>query len=256
MLLKKICSKYSSTEKLLFDKKLLNKKLYGKVLLRNSNILSTTSCQLDDSFGNFNVSRSLLIKNIVYKKNVILSGRSFFLKDFVYLNRFNKYLKFKGLLAVNQTKLSFSNSFSKLLDKLQNFKRNSSMFVLSPIKGGFTCYSSGVIGFLPRSHLKLILLKIFNFFKQEIKYLRSPFYSINFVINKKQKIKIFSVLRTLFCWGQIALYSPHTHKNFSKTNKIRHFSKGLNFVFLVNKSKEKNSYGNKKEQKTSKRSKI
>jgi len=247
MILKKICSKNTPTEKTLFDKKILNKKLYGKVLLRYSNILQTTSCQLDDSFGILNVSTSLLTKNIVYKKKGISSGRSFFLKDFVYLNRFNKCLKFKGLLAVNQTKSSFSNSFSKFLDKLQNFKRNSSMFILSPIKGGFTCYSSGVIGFLPRSHLKLILLKIFNLFKQKIKYLRSPLYSINFLLNKEQKIKIFSVLRTLFCWGQIALYSPHTHKNFSKTNKIRHFSKGLNFVFLLNKPKDKNSYGDKKE---------
>lgn len=70
MILKKICSKDIPTEKILFDKRILNKKLYGKVLLRYSNILQTTSCQLDDSFGILNVSTSLLTKNIVYKKKV------------------------------------------------------------------------------------------------------------------------------------------------------------------------------------------
>ena len=247
MILKKLCLKNSLIEKNSFDKKLLNKKIYGKILVRSS-FLSPSSCLLDDNFSTYNFPRLSLTN-----KKTFLNGRSFFYKNFIYSNKFNNYLRFQGLLSTNKTNFSFSNSFSKFLDILKNTNLKPSLFVLSPIKGGFECYSSGVIGFLPRSQFNLLLFKISYFFK---KYKPNSGVSLTFIniliTNVSSSLKKFSVLRTLFCWGKITLYSPYKKKNFVKTNKIRHFSKGLNFVFLANKSKEKinNIYGNKKKQKT------
>ena len=59
-------------------------------------------------------------------------------------------LTFKSFNFNNKVKsFSIIDSFTNLFDVITNDSSNSIIF-LNPIKGGFTCYSSGVIGFLPR----------------------------------------------------------------------------------------------------------
>ena len=245
MILKKLCSKNSSLEKITFNKKLLNKKIYGKVLMRNQDFLQTTSCQLDNDYFTLSLTKSLSDKRIT------LSGGSLFYKEFLYSNRSNNYLKFNSLLTINQSKFSFSDSFSRFLDVLKNKKIKSNLFILNPIKGGFECYSSGVVGFLPRRQGNLVFFKIFYFFKRKLNTQTSLLSFLNLFLNKNHKIKKFSILKAMFCWGKITLYSPNKRKNFARSRKIRHLSKELNFVFLGNRLKKK--YEKENKQKTLKR---
>ena len=79
-------------------------------------------------------------------------------------------------MTINQSKFSFSNSFSRFLDVLKNKKIKSNLFMLNPIKGKFECYSSSVIGFLPRREVNT----------------QTPSLSfLNLFLNKNHKIKNF-----------------------------------------------------------------
>ena len=98
---------------------------------------------------------------------------------------------------MNNKVKSFSSarSFYNLLEIVTNESSNSLIF-LNPVKGGFNCYSSGVIGFLPRKQgdflvsLSLLSLKSGSD-KKEI------FSNLNYVLSKK-------ILYQVLFWIKIA----------------------------------------------------
>ena len=218
MLLKKLCFKQSTVEKTTCSKKGFNEKKYSKNLINNSLLFDSSSSIINVTPEMFSTSRT------------ILPGRSFLLRDFVFRSRFNSKLVFKSSIKTNQVrflKSSYILKFSLLLDLVNNLENKQLLILLNPKKGGFNCFSSGVFGFLPRSHSKFIFLEIYSFIKKKLKvFLKFYFDMVLFNTVLNPPIKLF------FSWGSIAFYLSRKKRKFSKAKKIKHFFMGLNVVFL------------------------
>lgn len=237
MTLKNFYSNFNLKIENSLDKKILTKTIYGKFLVRNCLFESNPLYVLDNNNSFFNIS-SFKLNKFVKSSADDLSGNSLLAKEFEYKNKLNKSLTINNFLVKNTsvTKSSLINSFYSTLQVTRK-RYLSSLLILNPIKGGFICYSSGVTGFLPRSHATFAFSKIFLILKQKsLKTTSVP--NLNFLINTKNKIKDFLVVRLSNWWGKITLF-PRIKKNrFSKLSrrKKRFFSKNINFVFLTNKN--------------------
>ena len=164
MILKKIyASNNNSKLENINDKKALSKNVYNKFITR-SNLLGNSNFSVLDNNNNFyNISTEDLDKlNFYLKKKSI--GSSVNLNLAVYKNKFNNSLQFKSFSFNNKLKtFSIVKSFYNLLEVVTNESSNSLIF-LNPVKGGFNCYSSGVVGFLPRKQGDYLISLTLNSF--------------------------------------------------------------------------------------------
>ena len=104
---------------------------------------------MDNNSNFYNISTTDLEKLNFYLKDEP-TGSSLNLKLFSYKNKFNSSIQFKSFNFNNKIdSFSSTKSMYNLLEVVSNESPNSLLF-LNPVKGGFNCYSSGVIGFLPR----------------------------------------------------------------------------------------------------------
>lgn len=250
MVLKKIFSKFNSEIDNYLNKKVLSKTIYGKFLVRSPLLESTPLYVLDNDNTFFNVS-SFRLKKFVKLSQEDLTGGSLLAKEFEYKNKLNKSLVIKNFIVKNDcaTKTTLINSFYSTL-QLSRKHYLSSLLILNPIKGGFICYSSGVIGFMPRSHATFAFSHALTAFaKSSLK--EESINSLSFLIDYKNKIKDFLVVRVANWWGKITLFPKIKRNRFSilSRRKKRSFSNNLNFVFLTKKTSIKNvkkNYENKK----------
>jgi hypothetical protein len=233
MLLKKIYSNNDKNWENLYNKKLLNTNYYNKFLIRSS-LLNNNNFNIIDNDSNFFNSSTLKLKNFIFSTHTNIEGCSINGKNIMYTNKFNNALKFKSFAKnVKVKNFSYVNSFYNLL-KLKKTKQNNFLFLLKPVKGGFTCYSSGIVGFLPRSHAILSFLLIFNSLnnkKTKIKILES----LNFILDKKNFINNFFRMRLPYSWGKAVLNSRFNKNSFGPGSQNK-FSNRLNFVFLTKKN--------------------
>jgi len=218
MLLKKLCFKQSTVEKTTCFKKVFNIKKYSKNLINNSLLFDSNSSII-------NVTPEMLLES-----HKLLPGYSFLFRDFIFCSRFNSKLVFKSSIKTNQvrsSKLSYILKLSLLIDLVNNLETKQLLIFLNPKKGGFNCFSSGVFGFLPRSHSKLIFLEMYSFIKKKLKvFLKFYFDSVLFNTALRPPVKLF------FSWGSVVFYLSRKKRKFSKAKKIKHFFMGLNVVFL------------------------
>lgn len=195
----------------------LNKTLYTKNILRYkkaANIglldysinLSNTSIEPEDNIG----------ESIVYS-----------LKNFQHRNY--KELKLQTFLPYQQLAPNYpiATKFSTITKQLQDETLKNYLQILSPTKGGYFGYYSGLFGFIPNSHFKKILAQSIN--------IKTTKLANKLYFSKLHKTNELLKPRTLFKTGKIAVQPAYTVNNFNDLKVRKNYENTLNFVFVSNK---------------------
>lgn len=234
MILKQIFSNKYQTIDTILDKKIFIKNLYGKFLVRSSVLFNSNLNVLDNNHSFFNIS-SLKLQKFLGVKDLNLLGNSLVANEFEYKNKLNNLITIKSFLVNNKSikKNSTISAFYNVL-KVTSKEYQSSLVLLNPKKGGFDCYSSGVLGFMPRRHAVFAFLKTFSYLnKKKIK--KESISNFNFLLKKNNFIKNKFLIRLSNWWGKVTL-SPKSKKakfsNISRRRKKNMLNK-TNFVFLT-----------------------
>lgn len=242
MTLKNLYSDKSLLNSISFvEKKILSQNIYGKLLIRSSLLNNENLMVLDNHTRFLNLSISE-IQRLIGSVNVGASGFSCALVPFIFKTKLNSSLRFKSFMVYsNVVSLGLVNTVYNSLVSLscEDTFNLKSLLILNPVKGGFVCYSSGVVGFLPRSHGMLLLAQtLFACLKDTT--ISNIIPNLNFIIKTSHYVKQYFVLRLLFKFGKIVVYPQFKRNNFSSSSKLkkRFFANDLNFVFLAQKSKK------------------
>ena len=225
MILKKIyASNNNSKLGNINDKKALSKNVYNKFITRSHLLGNSNFSVLDNNNNFYNISTEDLDKlNFYLKKKSI--GSSVNLNLAVYKNKFNNSLQFKSFSFNNKLKtFSIVKSFYNLLEVVTNESSNSLIF-LNPVKGGFNCYSSGVVGFLPRKQGDYLISLTLNSLKDEENKI-SVFSNLNYFLSKNSFVKTLFGIKLPHWWGRTGAYFYFSDKNFVTR---------LSFIFLSQK---------------------
>lgn len=224
MVLKKIYNSNNRNIKESSEKKILNKSLYNKFLTRSHLLENSNFSVLDNNSNFYNVSTGDLNKLNFYLNNKTL-GSSLNVNMSTYQNKFNKSLQFRSFNLSNKLKkFSIIKSFYNLLEIVTNESANSLIF-LNPVKGGFNCYSSGVVGFLPRKQGDFLILSTLNSLKN-VNDNANIFNNLNYFLNKNNFIKLFFGIKLPHWWGRTGAYFY-----FSEQKLVTR----LSFIFLSQK---------------------
>jgi hypothetical protein len=206
-----------------FEKKILSESIYGKHYIRNN--LLTNVTQIDNSIN---------FSNIVTTK-FVSTGFSFYNKSFLFKHKFNKYLKINSFLNVSSSMdlplcLRLYKSF-QILQLNNRAKFNKQMFFLNPRKGGFTVYSIGIKGFLPRSHTFFFFK---NFLKRRLIQNKHLVLALStFFISNQHVTKKYLSFKIPFYKIKITLYPNYILKFSAKTiQKKWSLKNSLKVVFL------------------------
>jgi len=221
MFKKRIHASNESNNQNINDKVVLNNHIYNKFLTR-SNLMGNKNFKiLDDNSYFYNVSSSDL-KNVSVYSKTNETGSSLNANLIQYNNKYNDTLTFKSFNFNNKVKsFSIIDSFTNLFDVITNDSSNSIIF-LNPIKGGFTCYSSGVIGFLPRKQADALISIASNSFKKNSDK-ESFLTDVNYLFNEKYFIKNFFGIKLPHWWGRTGAYFSFSEQKLSTR---------LSFIFL------------------------
>lgn len=229
----KILNKFNKQN--LNDKTILNTCVYNKFITRSCLMGNKNFRVLDNNSNFYNISASDFKKISMYSKTKE-TGISLNANLIACKNKYNNSLRFKSFDFNNKIKsFSILNSFTDLLEVVTNDSSNSLIF-LNPTKGGFTCYSSGVIGFLPRKQADFLVSIALNSF--ECNSNRKSFLTdINHFFNDKYFIKFFFGIKLPHWWGRTSAYF-----SFSGQKLLTK----LSFIFLSQKVFTLNKTANKK----------
>lgn len=166
----------------------LTNNLINKSSNINQKILSTSIFQKYLIKIEFEKKENLILDNYFNTQKIpinfdvletkITKGYSFLSQNYIFKNIFYKKISFINPFFVNyfenKNKVLYLKKGLTSLIKKKN--KLLSLMILSPVKGGFTCYSLGLIGFLPGSQMKkkkfkknLKILNILSFFLKKIK---------------------------------------------------------------------------------------
>jgi hypothetical protein len=213
-------------------KKYLNTYFYTKSLVR-SNLMNIKV--LDTSTNFYNIPR-IDLDYLSLRKIPPLDGFSLFGRKTLYINKRNSVLRFESFLCGFSSQICLQETVYRFLLSLQQKSKNvqNSLIILKPIKGGFSSYCCGVIGFLPRSQGLLIMKKIlFLSVKRQIKSEKSMLDFINGLLIKEKFINKYFLLRLPFNLGKATVYCRFKKNNFSLSHrKKKDFFAEYNFVFL------------------------
>ncbi len=196
---------------------LLNKDLYSKYILRSkkSKDLGLIDCNVDFS--------NALIKN---KVNL---GESIYYEIKNFKHRNYKELTLKTFLPFTQLSPEYqqANELNKSINSILNNSRNY-MNILSPIKGGFYGYYSGIYGFIPKSQLKSIIAKsLKNNILRKDKLANQVYFSNLHNTNNWLKPRV------KFKLSKMSIIPYSITNNFVIRKKRRTFKSKLNFVFIA-----------------------
>lgn len=217
----------------LLFKKFLNINYYNKSLIR-STLLNNNRINLIDNYSNFETLQSSRIKfqPIQHLKQ---EGLGLPTKAFTYTNRLNHFIKFRlNTCSLEFKDVNLLSSFDKtLLSLTEKANTFNTFLLLTPIKGGFKAYSSGLFGFLPSNQIKVLFLE----FEKNLFTFLSHDTNLDFLelFKKTLSIKKNFLFRFPLFIGKISIYPGFKKNNFSKAQKVKRkvFSSDLNIVFLV-----------------------
>ena len=217
------------------DKTVLNTRVYNKFITRSRLMGNKNFRVLDNNSNFYNISASDFKKISIYSKTK--ETGTYLNANFIeYNNKYNNSLRFKSFDFNNKIKsFSILNSFTNLLEVVTNDSSNALIF-LNPTKGGFTCYSSGVIGFLPRKQADFLISIVLNSFERNSNR-KSFLTDINHFFNDKYFIKFYFGLKLPHWWGRTSAYF-----SFSDQKLLTK----LSFIFLSQKIFNLNKISNKK----------
>jgi hypothetical protein len=227
------------------ENKILTQKVYGKLFLR-STLFKDKNLHLLENNSNFTVFSNVELKrlSLCSLEGQFPVGQSCFLNNTLFKNQKRTSLKFQSFsanfLPVNP---KFTDDLYASIDSLTrpNTNGGKSLLILNPVKGGFVCYSSGILGFLPKSHgLKALGSIYFSFLKDNNLSTLIP--NLNFLFNSSHFIKKYFLIRLPLSYIKLNSYPQSRKNNFSAASKKkkRIFNPNLNFVFLRSKYKQKN----------------
>jgi hypothetical protein len=235
MIYKEIFSKNQNFLNDIINKKFLNKNIYEKFYIRGS-LLGLKNIQiLDNNSAFYNFPVQNMPKIYSTKTTKCFEGFSLNANSFFYRNKLNNTLKFRSFILNSLKYKNLIDSFYNSLEVLNIWGSPfNSLMVLKPVKGGFSCYSSGFFGFLPRSHGLLLISKtlipIFN--NHEIK---SRIQNLSSLIFDNVNKKSVFLLRLQFSLGKVLVHLPVVKQNnFSSISKKRakYVVNDYNFIFL------------------------
>jgi hypothetical protein len=222
--------------------KLLSQNKYTKIYVRNQ-INSHTNIFILENNNSFDFYNQK--ENSAYEIGNSIASNPFLLK-----NQNDKTMQLKTFFT-KTTKNIFLNEIYKaykFILKKQN-KTRKSLLLLKPIKGGFSCFSRGSTGFLPRRHgNRLLNKKIKSFFQNRNRTIKLS--HIRYLLRIKEKEKRISdsnfLLRLPFFFAKLKIHPPYKKKVFSSSIKNKNIWGEANFVFL-SKMKNKKLKQNKNE---------
>jgi hypothetical protein len=221
--MKKITS-FSKSNSQEFDFCFLNKILYNKNLLRENSVFSSSSSLYDNNdFLSLIPSKkqSLFLTNSFNSKIILYKSRSLNLFSFELNNAYfsNRY----KLIVQNLNKSLFclSNFY------LSNFlfaNKNTYLYIIKPIKGGFTCYYNGILGFCTKKSFSFFCYKYFlNFLKLSLTNKINNLYKNTIYIYMPKKILVSINVK-------IRIY-PEYLKKRKYSNKYNNLQNKLNIIF-------------------------
>lgn len=216
-------------------KKLLNNNYYNKSFIR-STLLSNKNLYIVDNYSEFFSLNNIEIENLINLKKQKILGNSIDSSLTIFRNVFNGALKFKLQSFIFSGFCSnFVNKFNFNLNMLYDVENKyKKVLILDPVKGGFSCYSLGFFGFLPKSQANVFFFCFLSKIKKSKKI-----YNL-FIINickKKDFIQKSFLFRFPLNIGKISIYSQKVKNNFSKRKKKKKkfLYNNINFVFLAKK---------------------
>lgn len=237
MAFKQIIYKSHNDIETVVKKKSLNKFLYNKYFVRNNAPAERRLSVIDDSF-NFE------ILNYSKLESTVSGGGSYSANFNLYQNTSNNDLKF-NLHKKFSPDIGFLSEFNSIISGFSKTRRKfRGLVLLSPIKGGFSCYSSGLCGFLPTSHVKFLLRRLFYKIKNIWSNNRS-LQLLQIVYSEEKKKRNFLFRFPLF-FGKISFFPSNKLRNFSKNKSNKTIGNNLNIVFLSKNKNVKNKKTSKK----------
>lgn len=102
-------------------------------------------------------------------------------------------------------------------------------------KGGYNIYCRGVIGFLPRSQLRIFFKDLYKkFLSSQKKEKRSEYLSFfSFFLSFNHKLRKYGFFRLpLYLTNGMRFRPYYSPKHFSQSNNIKKFRGSVNSVFV------------------------
>lgn len=209
----------------------LSKNLYPKPILRYKK--NKKLGQLDYSFNISNIKLESM-SNVQLGKSYLYPIKTLQHQNF-------KDLKIKTFLPFQQLSSSYpiAEELNSSLKILLNKNQKHTLKILAPIKGGFSVYSLGFMGFLPKSHYKMLI-------QNSVKFTGLNLPNSLYFSNLHTESNILTA-NTLVTTPKVSLQPRAIINNFSKPYARKTFSPVLSMVFLSQKNKKKKAHGKHKE---------
>ncbi len=195
----------------------LNKNLYTKNILRYK---KSKDIGLLDYASNFSNALSKTKENT--GDSILYSLKTFKHRNYKEL-KLQTFMPFEQLSSSYKLAHNFNNSVKRLtVEDSKNFLQ-----ILSPVKGGFFGYYSGIYGFIPRTQFKKIIAQSLNLSNKNLanKLYFSALHDYNSLLKP----------RTLFQVGKMAIQPANVVNNFNDVKIRKVFNSSLNFVFVAKK---------------------
>jgi len=202
----------------------------------------------NQTIQNINLSKNLYTKNILrYKRtkdiglldyasnfsNTVVkikenAGESILYSLKTLKHRNYKELKLKTFLPFQQLSPSYklAENFNATIKRLTAENSKNFLQILSPVKGGFFGYYSGIYGFIPKTQFKKLIAQSLNISNKNIanKLYFSDMHEYNSLLKP----------RTLFKVGKMTIQPANVVNNFNDVKIRKVFNSTLNFVFVAN----------------------
>jgi len=237
MSLKKNLSIIKILDTTLIGQKLFNITRYPKSYVRGD-LLQNQNLKLLDQYITSTVLESTIVKNHLNNALINCTGVSINSQRFNFKHVIIDSLQFqKSSHVFAGSSVMCLQSFIRSLEHLQQQKNKfSELLLLNPIKGGFCCYFSGLYGFLPKSHARLVFKRLARKFKNFTQNLTSlskiQLFSQKIYFQKCFLFR-FPLKGGTFSIRQVSQRSKFVSKKKHSTDVDNQFNGSLRIVLLV-----------------------
>jgi len=209
----------------------------------------SNTIKYNQTIQNISLSKSLYTKNILrYKRskdiglldyasnfsNAVVktkenAGESILYSLKTLKHRNYKELKLQTFMPFEQLSSSYpvAANFNTSVKRLTEENSKNFLQILSPVKGGFFGYYSGIYGFIPKTQFKKIMAQSLNIVNRNLanQLYFSNLHDCNSLLKP----------RTLFKVGKMTIQPLNIVNNFNDIKVRKVFNSALNFVFVAKK---------------------
>jgi hypothetical protein len=231
MFLKEIFSKKTNSLKESFHKKLLNIGVYEKSYIRGGAFFDESTIRVSDDntgFSNsyknkvnrYNEKNSYLKTSKKENRSIFAQGHSLHSQNFLYKNRKNENFRFHSSVLKSSQCKNYLDTLCQSIKTLKstNVHDSNSLLILAPRRGGFSCYASGLLGFLPKKHGSSLFYKtLFSLAGSKKSDKRLD--NILLITRPREFLSYHFLLRLQFFAGKFCLVFRKRRKRFSSSRK-------------------------------------